>query len=142
MAEKETTAVTTTVSNQVDTKKLEKGIKDLQWLYNSNIININKKNHWAIEKYSDEKIHKFVEKYNYYDLALELAKSHDTAIRDAFEDNRIAYLEKLDHEKRGTMQPKTKHEEYQEMVQAEFDSMKQEIAKLTKLVNKALNQEE
>ena len=134
---KTTTKKTTTVSKQVDTKNLEKGVNDLRNLVNSHICNINKKNRWSIDLYTKEEINTFVKKHNLETILIYLGKYHDLAIQEAIDANHHAYLDKKDNE-RGTMQPKTVQQEYQERLQSEMDSMKKDMAKLTKIVNKAL----
>lgn len=134
---KTTTKKTTTVSKQVDTKNLEKGVNDLRNLVNSHICNINKKKHWHIDLYTKKEMDTFVKKHNLNKVLEYLGKYHDIAVQEALDANYQDYLDKKDNE-RGTMQNKTKQQEYQERLQSEMDSMKKDMAKLTKVVNKAL----
>lgn len=144
-ATKQTTKKTTTVSKEVDTKNLVKGVADIAEVVNHHICNINKKKHSSVELYTLEEVTDYVKANKLTKLATQLGTLHNTLINNALEANYLKYLEKKDNERKyikdedDNKDTATKHEE---RLQDEFDSMKKEIAKLTKLVSQAIKKGE
>ena len=140
-ATKQTTKKTTTVSKEVDTKNLQKGISDIHSIVQSHIFNINKKYKKGIDGYSIEEITAYVKTHKLEKMATQLGTLHNTLVDNAIEAYKQAKQEKKDNERKYTKDENdnkdtaTKHEE---RLQDEFDNMKKEIAKLTKLVSQAI----
>jgi len=138
-ATKLTTKKTTTVSKEVDTKNLEKGISDIYSIVHSHICNINKKYSKGIESYSIEEITAYVKAHKLEKMATQLGTLHNTLVDNAIEAYKQAKQEKRDNERKYIKDEndnKDTAKKHEERLQNEYDTAKTEEERLCKLITR------
>lgn len=129
-----TSKKTTSASNNENAIYFMKGANDLQSILNNHICNINKKRRSSHELYTPEEVIELIKKHNLEITITALGKIHKLAIQQRVEETSIKLQEQKEY---GTMQEKDEHTKHEERLQQEIDSMKKEVAKMKKLLNKA-----
>ena len=116
-------------------------------IINSNIININKKYHKALPTYTMEEIYDYIntqknpeEIIKALTIITVLKEKLVTKSYNEYKLNREYGKEEVHPSE---LQPDTsKKKEHEDRLQSEFDTMKKEIAKLNKVITKALKEKE
>lgn len=116
-------------------------------IINSNIININKKYHKALPTYTLEEIQSYIDQQknpeeiiNALKIITVLKEKLVTKSYNEYKLNREYGKEEVHPSE---LQPDTSiKKEHEDRLQSEFDTMKKEIAKLNKVITKALKEKE
>lgn len=116
-------------------------------IINSNIININKKYHKALPTYTLEEIQNYIDQQknpeeiiNALKIITVLKEKLVTKSYNEYKLNREYGKEEVHPSE---LQPdKSIKKEHEDRLQSEFDTMKKEIAKLNKVITKALKEKE
>lgn len=116
-------------------------------IINSNIININKKYHKALPTYTLEEIQSYIDQQKNPEEIINALKIitvlKEKLVTKAYNEYKLNREYGKEEVHPSELQPDTsKKKEHEDRLQSEFDTMKKEIAKLNKVITKALKEKE